>query len=138
MRKACCSRLSSGKEAHIAQCVAVAGRCCQASDGEIKFPLNHLPCEIKELSSALKLLRAAMKERMRRKEIHPFGGAPELEQHDASPVKLEQIYPVGRMQRVKPHGKYPQNRVGFFSDPLSIIWPKASKIWTCQLSFNNP
>ena len=118
MRKACCSSLSAGKEAHIAQGVATASRRCQASHGEIKFPLNHPPGEIEQLSSALELLQAATKERVRCIEIYPFGGAPELEQHDAPPVKLEQIYPVGRMQRIEPHGNTP-NRVGFFSDPPS-------------------
>ena len=103
MRETFRSRLSTGKETHIAQGVAAASRCCQVSYGEIKFPLNHPPGEIEELSSALELLRAATKERVRCIEIHPFGGAP----------KLEQIYPVSRMKRIQPHGSTP-NRVGFF------------------------
>ena len=113
MRETRRSSLSIGKEAHIAQAMAAANWCCQASHGEIKFPLNHPPGEIEELSSALELLRAATEERVRCEEIRPFSGAAKLEQHDAPPVKLEQIYPVSRMKRIQPHGSTP-NRVGFF------------------------
>jgi hypothetical protein len=132
MRETCRSRLSTGEEAHITQAVAAANRCCQASYGEIKFALYHPPSEIEELSSALELLRAATKVRVRCKEIHPFGGAPKLEQHDAPPVKLEQIHPVGRMQRIEPHGNTPL-RVGF----PPIIRPTASKIWIPALSLDD-
>ena len=107
MRETRRSSLSIGKEAHIAQAMAAANWCCQASHGEIKFPLNHPPGEIEELSSALELLRAATEERVRCEEIRPFSGAAKLEQHDAPPVKLEQIYPVGRMQCIEPHGNTP-------------------------------
>ena len=113
MRETFRSRLSTGKETHIAQGVAAASRCCQVSYGEIKFPLPHPPGELEELSSALELLRAATEERVRCEEIRPFSGAAKLEQHDAPPVKLEQIYPVSRMKRIQPHGSTP-NRVGFF------------------------
>jgi hypothetical protein len=107
MRETYRTRLSTSKEAHITQAVSARSRCCQASHCEIKFPLNHPPSEIEELSSALELLRAATEERLRCKEIHPFGGSPELEQHDAAPVEFEQIHPVGRRQRIEPHGNTP-------------------------------
>lgn len=107
MRETCRSRLSTGKEAHITQSVTAARGCCQASDCQIKSPLDNSAGEIEELGSALELLRAVAEEGVRCKKIHPFGGAPELEQHDAPPVKLEQIYPVGRMQRIEPHGNTP-------------------------------
>ena len=119
MRETYRSRISTGKEAHITQAVAAASRCCQVSHREIKFPLNHPSGEIEELSSARELLRAATEEGVRGKKIHPFGGAPELQQHDAPPVELEQIYPVGRMQRIEPHGNTP-NRVGFLSSAFQL------------------
>ena len=112
MRATCRARISTGKEAHITQVVAAASRCGQVSHCEIEFPLNHPPGEIEELSSACELLRAATEQGVRRKQIHPFGGAPELQQHDAPPVELEQIYPIRRMQRIEPHGNTP-SRVGF-------------------------
>ena len=78
MRETFRSRLSTGKETHIAQGVAAASRCCQVSYGEIKFPLNDPPGDIEEFSSATELLRAATEDRVRCKKIRPFGGAPEL------------------------------------------------------------
>src|SRR5215469_6578270 len=126
MRETDRSRISICKEAHITQAVAAASRCYQVPHREIKFPLNHPPREIEELSAARELLRTATEERMRCKKIHPFGGASELEQHDAPPVELEQIYPVSCMQRIEPHGNTP-NRVGCLIR-FSIIRPTASKI----------
>jgi hypothetical protein len=78
MRETRRSSLSIGKEAHIAQAMAAANWCCQASHGEIKFPLNDPPGDIEEFSSATELLRAATEDRVRCKKIRPFGGAPEL------------------------------------------------------------
>src|SRR5262249_10214973 len=126
MRETYRSRISTGEEAHITQAVAAASRGYHVSHREIKFPFNHPPGEIEELRSALELLRAAAEERLRCEKIRPFGSAPKFQQHDAPPVKLEQIYPVSCMQRIEPHGNTP-NRVGCLIR-FSIIRPTASKI----------
>jgi hypothetical protein len=50
---------------------------------------------------------------IRIEEFDPVGGAPELEQNHTPPVKLEQIHPVARGQRIEPHGKTSETASAF-------------------------
>ena len=71
-------------------------------------------------SAALELPRAsgAAHECVRIEEFHPVSSAPELDEHHASRVELEQVHPVGGIERIEPHGTTPTASAFFESSSL--------------------
>ena len=106
---------ASGKETDVRKRVPTVRGRRHDSRREVEFTRDHSACELEKLRSAFELLRAARAahECVRIEEFHPIGGPAELEQHHASPVKLEQIHSVASVQCIEPHGSTPKPRRPF-------------------------
>src|SRR6516162_9185291 len=86
------------KKADVGQGVPAMRRRPHRPRGQVEFTHDHSACQLEELSTALELPRAS-------------GAAHEC-------VRIEEIHPVGRIERIEPHGTTPTASAFFESSSL--------------------